>query len=484
MNNFQQFILSIKNKRVVVWGLGLNQGGLGAALFFAKAGSDVLVVDPKTKKDLADSVEVLRKFSNVKFSLGNQDEKNFKNADLVIKNQAIPWEHPLVKKLLKSGVAIERDITLFFRFFKGKIVGITGSKGKTTTTTLIGEFLKRGGKDVLLGGNIKVSLFDFFTEKILADKNKIAVLELSSFQLEDLNFIKKSPSVAVVTNIYRDHLNRYGTLKKYIEAKKPICKFQKGSDFLILNKEDKKAGEFEGCSKTRTIWFSSESFVIPAQAGIQAYLRESRNPNKHLDPPRHGGEDDKKTKSKIIIKNPVFSSKNNQANLAAALAVAKIFKIKQNILEKTIKNFKGVPYRLEKVAVVKNITFINDTAATIPDAAINNLKSFEEKVILISGGADKNLRFAEFAKIIGKKVEKIILLPGTATPLIVKALKTHAPKVERIEVDSMDKAVKTAYKSASAGDVVLLSPGCASFGLFKNEFDRGDQFNKAVRKLK
>lgn len=444
IKTFDKFVKAIKNKNVVVWGLGLNQGGLGAALFFAKKGAKVLIVDPKNKEELKDSVKVLRRFSNVKFSLGNQDEKNFEKADLVIKNQAIPWDNPLVKKLLKKGIAVERDITLFFNFFKGKIVGVTGSKGKTTTTTLISELLKKAGKDAIVGGNIKVSLFDFFSKKTLEDKNKIAVLELSSFQLEDLERIEMSPHVAVVTNIYRDHLNRYGTLKKYIEAKKPICRFQKRSDFLILNKKDKKADEFKKCSKAKIIWFSSVA---------------SKN-------------------------NPVLLNKNNQSNLAAVLEVAKTFKIKKNTVEKVVKNFKGVSYRMEKIAVIKNITFYNDTAATIPDAAINNLKSFDKKTILISGGADKNLKFTTFAKTIARKVKLIILLPGTATPLVEKELKKYAPRVKRLMVNSMDKAVKTAYKSASAGDIILLSPGCASFGLFKNEFDRGDQFNSAVRKLR
>jgi len=184
-----------------------------------------------------------------------------------------------------------------------------------------------------------------------------------------------------------------------------------------------------------------------------------------------------------------------------------IFRIKRSVLEKVINNFKGVPYRMEKIAVIKNVTFYNDTAATIPDAAIGGINSFNglnpmvgscpsrragspeednkrKKTILISGGADKNLKFAKFAKTIAKKIKRVILLPGTATPLIVSALKKYAPRVPRREVKSMDSAVKTAYKEAAPGDTILLSPGCASFGLFKNEFDRGDQFNVAVRKLK
>ena len=443
VSNFNKFISTVKNKNIVVWGLGLNQGGLEAAKYFVRLGANVIVVDLKKGGELYKSVSELKKYSNVKFIFGKQEEAIFSGADLIIKNPAIPWDLPLTKKLLKKGLRIETDVTLFFRFFKGKIIGITGSKGKTTTTTLISQILKKGKKDILLGGNIRVSLFSFLKDKYLNNKKKIAVLELSSFQLEDLAFIKKSPDVAVVTNILRDHLNRYGSYARYAAAKKNIFRFQKRGDFLVLNRDDNRVKNFGKGAKGKVIFYT------------------------------HAFSD-----------NTTLQSKNNQSNLAAALEAVKIFKLSREAIEKVFKNFKGVPYRMEKIAVIKNITFYNDTAATIPDAAINNLNSFPQKVILISGGADKNLKFTRFAKMISKKVKEIILLPGTATPLLIKELKKHAPKVARVEVDSMDKAVKLAYKSAEPGDIVLLSPGCASFGLFKSEFDRGDQFNAAVKKLK
>ncbi|MBM3255985.1 MAG: UDP-N-acetylmuramoyl-L-alanine--D-glutamate ligase [Candidatus Moranbacteria bacterium] len=454
---FNSFIRGVKNKRVIVWGLGLNQGGLEAAKFFAKLGADVTVVDMKSGEELSESLAELEKYRNIRYIFGRQDQDIFASAELIIKNPAISWELPLVKKLLKNGKRIETDVTLFFRFFRGRIVGVTGSKGKTTTTTLIGKFLKAAGRNILLGGNIRVSLFAYFTKRHLSDEKKIAVLELSSFQLEDLVFVKRSPDIAVVTNILRDHLNRYGSYTKYAAAKKNICLYQKKKDYLVLNAGDKRLKDFNKCSKAKILCFSAKaSSVIPAQAGIQA-------------------------------------SSNNQSNITAAIAVARIFKVKKAVIEKVIKNFKGVPYRMEKIAVIKNITFINDTTATIPDAAIAALESLDShprgddnkkrKIILVGGGSDKNLRFSKFAKIIARKVKKIILLPGTATPTIKKALAKHAPLVTYEEAMSMDKAVKTAYKSASAGDVVLLSPGATSFGLFKNEFDRGDQFNEAVKKL-
>ncbi|MFH1183371.1 MAG: UDP-N-acetylmuramoyl-L-alanine--D-glutamate ligase [Candidatus Moraniibacteriota bacterium] len=487
--SFKKFIQNIKGKKIIIWGLGLNQGGLEAAKYFARTGAKVVVVDLKKSRELTKSIAELKKFSNIKFIFGRQNEFIFSGTDLIIKNPAIPWDLPLTKKLLKKGYQIETDITLFFRFFRGKIIGVTGSKGKTTTATLISQFLEQGSKNVLLGGNIRVSLFSFLKGVYLNDRKKIAVLELSSFQLEDLDFIKRSPYVAVVTNILRDHLNRYGNYKKYITAKKNICLFQGKGDNLVLNRDDKKLKEFTGCSRVKTLWFSP----VLSSPGERSETRGSRNTKaKYLDSRLRGND---KRAVGTIIKNPVFLSKNNQANLAAALAVAKIFKVKQSIVNKVANNFKGVPYRMEKIAVIKNlpgrqagITFYNDTTATIPDAAIGGINTIAAQgkskiIILISGGADKNLKFEKFAKIIAKKVKKIIFLPGTATPLIEKALTRHAPHVPRDKASSMDKAVKTAYKSAESGDTILLSPGCASFGLFKNEFDRGDQFNEAVKKL-
>jgi UDP-N-acetylmuramoylalanine--D-glutamate ligase len=475
-NSFNKFITNLKDKNVIIWGLGLNQGGLEAAKYFVQAGANITVVDLKKSGELAKSVLELKKFSNVKFIFGKQEENIFSGADLIIKNPAISWDLPLTKKLLKKGYSVETDVTLFFRFFNGKIVGVTGSKGKTTTTTLISQFLKQGKKNVLLGGNIRVSLFSFLKYKYLKDRKKIAVLELSSFQLEDLAFVKKSPDVAVVTNILRDHLNRYGSYKNYIAAKKNICRYQGKNDYLILNFKDKRLKEFKKCSKAKTLWFSSY-VSSPRKRGTRKTYLDSRVPP--LLSLRRAGKPEDDT-----YKNPVFLSKNNQSNLLAALEVANIFKIKKDILKKVIKKFRGVPYRMEKIAVIKGVTFINDTTATIPDAAISNLKSFDKKIILIGGGSDKNLKFAKFAKAIASKVKKLIFLPGNATALIVKELKKHAPNLKMTEVGSMDKAVKTAYKSADAGDVVLLSPGATSFGLFKNEFDRGDQFNEAVKKIK
>ncbi len=449
---FRDLIGNLKEKKVVIWGLGLNFGGLEATKFFAQIkGTKVLVLDSKKPQDLKESVDKLKKYKNVRFILGrNQEKKDFKGADIIIKNHAIYWQNNLVKELKKEGYRIETDITLFFRFFRGKIVGVTGSKGKTTTTTLIGKFLKAGGKDVLLGGNIRVSLFSFFKSKFLENQNKIAVLELSSFQLEDLLYIRRSPEISVITNILRDHLNRYGTLEKYFNAKKNIYAFQKKGDYLILNKNDKRLEK----------------------------IKDKKLPSTII---RVSGEE----KAGFKIKNPLFKRPFNRQSLNISMVVSgDVFKISKKTLKKTIESFKGVPYRLEKIAVVEGIEFYNDTTATIPDATIGSLQNFNQKVILISGGSDKNLKFDEFGKEVAKKAKKVILLPGNITTVIKKSIKKYSSHLSCKEVKNMREGVLEACKNAKKGDIILLSPGCTSFGLFKNEFDRGDQFNEIVNELK
>ena len=474
MISLQEFLDNLKEKKVVIWGLGLNQGGLEAAKFFLKRiKAKVVVIDLKDEKRLRASVQEIKKYKNVKFIFGRQEEKDFSGAALIIKNHAIPWEAPLTQKLLQDGFQIETDVTLFFKFFKGKIVGITGSKGKTTTTTLVYRFLRAGGKDVFLGGNVRISLFSFFKKKFLEDRKKIAVFELSSFQLEDLAFVGRSPFVSVITNVLRDHLNRYGTMKNYIKTKKFISLFQKKSDYLILNREDKNSKEFEKGNKAHKIYFSSNPRNILDAEGV-FFKRKSSVFWVNKEGKKELGK----------TKNPFFDHPHNLQSLAIALVVAgRIFKIKKKVLQKEADNFRGVPYRMEKIRVINGVTFYNDTTATIPEATIGNLKTFKNKVILISGGSDKNLKFQKFGRIVAQKVKKVVLLPGNITSVIKEEIKKNSPQVPCKEVKNMREAVNEAYKGTEKGDVVLLSPGCTSFGLFENEFDRGDQFNREVRNL-
>ncbi len=290
---------------------------------------------------------------------------------------------------------------------------------------------------MLLAGNIRTSALE---ELPKIHKNTIIILELSSWQLEDLKPHKISPHIAVITNIMQDHLNRYKGMREYIKAKKLIFKFQNPNDILILNHDDKIVRKFNKEAKSKIIFYSK---------------------NKKF-------------------KNIKLPGEHNLSNISAAVAVAKLFRIPENRIQDTLKKFKGIEGRLEFIKESKGVKYYNDTTATTPEATVSALESFSlGHIILIAGGTDKNLNFKELVRTIIQKVKLLILLPGTATKKIEKAslqLATHKTK-------SMNAAVKFASQNAKRGDMVLLSPGCASFGLFKHEFDRGEQFIKCIKEL-
>jgi len=404
-----------KDKKVVIMGLGLHGGGVGVTKFFAKQGADVLVTDLKTKSQLKKSVNKLKKLP-IKFVLGKHREEDFIKADLIIKGPAVPPNSKYLKAARDNNISIKTDIQIFFDLFKGEIIGVTGTKGKSTAATLIYLFLKQKHKNVFLAGNIGITPLEIFNK---IDKKSKIVLELSSFELENL---KQSPHVAVITTLFEDHLNRYKNLKEYIKAKKPIFKYQNKNDILFLNKDNVYTKKLAEEAKSKVIFFPEGK---------------------------------------------------------AALSVAKFYKISQKSIKKVLASFKGVPHRQELIAVKKGVKYINDTAATTPESAVLAIKKFKKdcnNLILIAGGQDKNLKYKNLAKEIRKNVDYLILFPGTASDKIKKELK----KFNYYNAKSMEKAVKKAVSLSKKKDIVLLSPGAASFGLFKNEFDRGAQFKKYV----
>jgi len=404
-----------KDKKVVIMGLGLHGGGVGVAKFFVKQGADVLVTDLKTKSQLKKSVDKLKKLP-IKFVLGKHREEDFIKADLIIKGPAVPPNSKYLKAARDNNISIKTDIQIFFDLFKGEIIGVTGTKGKSTAATLIYLFLKQKHKNVFLAGNIGITPLEIFNK---IDKKSKIVLELSSFELENL---KQSPHVAVITTLFEDHLNRYKNLKEYIKAKKPIFKYQNKNDILFLNKDNVYTKKLAEEAKSKVIFFPEGK---------------------------------------------------------AALSVAKFYKISQKSIKKVLASFKGVPHRQELIAVKKGVKYINDTAATTPESAVLAIKKFKKdcnNLILIAGGQDKNLKYKNLAKEIRKNVDYLILFPGTASDKIKKELK----KFNYYNAKSMEKAVKKAVSLSKKKDIVLLSPGAASFGLFKNEFDRGAQFKKYV----
>ena len=418
-----------KDKKIVIMGLGLLGGGIGAAKFFCKQGADVLVTDLKTRKQLKKSINSISqayKDNNIKFVLGRHRKKDFINADLIIRNPGVPRESEYLKIAKHNNIPIKTDIDIFFDLCPGTIIGITGTKGKSTVATLIYLFLKKKYPKTFLAGNIGISPLEILSK--INKKTKV-VLELSSFELENL---KKSPSIAVITVLFPDHLDRYKNFKDYVDAKKSIFKHQNKSDILVLN------------SDPETKKLCSEA------------------------------------KSKVYF----FKGSNS----AAAVLVAELFKISKKDIKKVLSSFKGVAHRQEFVVEKKGVKYFNDTTATNPKAVIFAIETFRKrfpksKIILIAGGKDKKLIYRSLARNIKNNVDYVILLPGTGSNKLKKELGSLKEEPSSFKVKSMKEAVKKASSLAQKGDIVLLSPGAASFNLFENEFDRGNQFVKAVKKL-
>lgn len=446
--------MDFTDKKVLIMGLGLQGGGVGVTRWFAKQGARVTVTDLKTEKELASSVKDLTDWANlfhlkVNFVLGEHREEDFKNADLVIRNADVPRDSSFLKIARNRGISVEMDESLFLKLCPDleNVIGVTGTRGKTTTTHLIGAILKEAGLSVLLGGNLRgvgtLSLLDEITSQ-----TKI-VLELSSWQLQGLDEDRISPHIAVITNLYPDHLNRYKNMEEYAEDKKTIFKYQQKDDFLFLNKDNKyyNGYNFHKGAKAKIVWFTSKDTPL------------------------------------AIRKNFRLAGEHNLENLAAAYRVAKIMGISDMIIERAVKNFKGILFRLQKIGVIDGVTYINDTTSTTPVAAIMAIRAFAGRpIILICGGASKNLEMNELALEVKKSVKAVVLLEGTATNEIIASLKVAKFKSLKGRFNNFEKAIMTAKNEAKPGDIILLSPAAASFGMFINEFDRGEKFNEIFKK--
>jgi len=440
--------------KVLILGLGQypNGSGVSAALYFAEQGHEVRVTDLKTAKELAANVKTLKKFKNVSYTLGRHDLKDVRWADLIVRNPRVRKDLPEMKLAAKLGKPMESDLSIFFKSCPCPIVGITGTRGKSTTTTMIHEILwaSKKWREVWLGGNILISPLKFLNQVTIKD---LVVLEMSSFQLEATGEAGVSPQVAVWTNLMRDHLNAYPSMEEYAEAKAQIFRHQQPNDFVFLpNTNDFNEYAKEAPSKVVRVKKGTYKLAIPGE--------------------------------------------HNQMNASFAAAVAAKLGVKKAVIEKVLKNFKGIPMRQEIVAKKNGVVFVNDSTATTPDGTMAALASFgfpkskgytdpkANYVHLIFGGADKELEFDELARSLAKRKDvAIYLLPGSAQEKITKAFKKEHVTTF-MHVKDMKEAFKTIRPFASKNDVVLLSPGCASFGQFKNEFDRGEVFNKLVKQWK
>lgn len=466
-------MLDFKNKKVTVMGLGLYEDGSGisAVRFLLSQGAKVTVTDLKTKEQLADQIKRLGKsVKKITFVLGEHREEDFKNADLIVKNPGVPSSSKYLKIARDKNIPIETDISIFFQLVDRKrIIGITGTRGKSTVTTLIYELIKTKDKKAVLGGNI--------TKSPLAQMMQVkhggpVILELSSWLAESLEPIRKSPHIAVFTNIYPDHLNTYEGIKEYAEAKKNIFAWQNLQDYAILNRDNAYTYKMGKAVPSQRFWTSLKKF--PDENGC--FIS-----NGNIVYRRDGSE-------QVIcsIKDILLPGQHNLMNVLMAVCVAMVYGVKPSNIKKILNKFTGIPNRLELLREINGVKYFNDTTSTMPEATIAALRALSSKkskvksrkLILIAGGSDKGLDFSELAKEIKKTCKAVVLLKGSGTERMKKDLRQYSI------VESMADAVGVAKSFAKKGDIILLSPACASFGMFKNEFDRGDQFRKIVAKLK
>ena len=462
----------LKDKRITIMGLGLNQGGLGVARFLAKVGAKILITDLKTEEELGSSLEKLKDF-DVKYILGRHREEDFINTDMIIQNPAVPHNSKYLKIARKHKIPIKTDLDLFFQLCPSKnIIAVAGTKGKSTVSQLIYHIFKEAQKDAILAGNIGISVLDIL-EKI--NPQTWLILEISTWQMEGIRNRKFRPQTAVLTNILPDHLDRYPNYKEYIRSEKLIFKHQRPNDNLIVNYDNEETIKIKKEAGLPIYWFSAKEKVEPG-----CYLKN--------DKLIFQSGEYKTTFAKIS--DLLLPGLHNLENILAASTVSFIHNIPGNIILKALKNFPGIPYRLEFIGEVRGIKFYNDTCATTPEATLAALRSFtEQPVILFLGGKDKKLNYENFGEAIGKnkEIKKIILLQHPdydASLKILSALKKHLDSEKIILTSSLKVGVEAALQQAQANDLVLLSPAAASFGMFENEFDRGDQFNKIVKNLK
>lgn len=440
-------ILSLKKeysgKKVLVVGLGLQGGGSGVTKFFAELGAHVTVTDKKDEKILKTSIDQLKNLP-ITFHLGGHDMKDFLEADIIFKGPSVPWILPGIVEAEKKGIPIEMELSFFARHSPAKIIGITGTRGKSTTTQLIYTLLKNSHYPVCLGGSLpNISTIDYL-KKLTSDD--WIVMELSSWALSGFHRQKISPHIAVLTNFYPDHLNFYSRMDEYLWDKKAIYLYQKKDDYLVINKQ------------------------------VLAFLE-----------PRHP----KGVQISFQVKDFPYEFKylkgeHNRENAAAALCVSKIVGVNEQQAIESIISFKGLPYRQEIIGEKNNVVFVNDTTSTTPIATIRAFDSFAhgaKKVYLILGGTSKNL---PYDVLINQLIdaEKIILLKGSFTDEILPLLKKkYGNKITEV-FDNLEKAVVVAFECAKkTGGYVLFSPAAPSFAMFNNEFHRGEEFNRIVKEI-
>jgi UDP-N-acetylmuramoylalanine--D-glutamate ligase len=439
-----------KGKRVTVMGLGLLGRGVGDAAFLAEYGTEVLVTDLKSEDELRSSLQKLVRYTNITYVLGKHRVEDFEDTDVVLKAAGVPQDSPYIEHARKKGIPIEMSTSLFMKLLPEGVmtIGVTGTRGKSTVTHLLHHMLTSAKLRVHLGGNVRgVSTLSLLPTIKPGD---VVVLELDSWQLQGFGESKISPRIALFTNFLSDHMNYYrGDSDSYFNDKTNIFRFQRKGDHLLLGREvAKKVLAAYGKKFLQTVTVISPSLVP------------------------------KGWKLKI-------PGEHNRYNTAFAAEAAGLLGISRGAIRKSAEYFRGVPGRLELIRTIRGIEIYNDTTATTPDATLAALQALRQgrgtrrRIILIAGGADKELNMGELLRAIPRACKAVVLLKGSGTGRIEKLI-----RVPKTLSDTLEDAIRKAIREAKRGDLILFSPAFASFGMFQNEFDRGEQFVTLVKQLR
>ena len=452
--------MNIKDKKVLL--VGLAKTGVSTIKKLDKLGASIVVTDIKPKEKLEDILSQLNGLNNVEYILGSHPE-DISDIDLTIVSPGVPLDLPFIEKLKESNVKIIGEVELAYTLSNNPIfVGITGTNGKTTTTSLVGEIFKEANRDTYIVGNIGNPVIDTVD---YTDKNSVLVTELSSFQLESIDTFR--PKVSSILNITEDHLNRHHTMENYINAKARIFENQEKSDFSILNYDDSIVRDLNRNNNASILYFSRKEKI---EQGV--YLDENNNIVISIDGKQ----------ITVLNRNELsLPGDHNLENAMAAILMTYVVGVDLEVIKHVLITFKGVEHRLEFVTNKNGIMFVNDSKGTNPDSTIKAIGSYERPIILIAGGMDKHSDFTDMMKCATKNVKELVLLGETADKIEASARKEGLENITKVK--NMEEAVKKAYELAKDGDVVLLSPGCASWDMYPNFEARGLDFKENIYKL-
>ena len=448
----------MNKQKVLVFGSGIS--GIGSTRLLEKVDREVILYDGNASLDAKKIKSQIGEDSNAEVILGDLSEEVMRSLDLVVMSPGVPTDLPVVNQMRSMGIPIWGEIELAYAYGKGDVLAITGTNGKTTTTALLGEIMKNYKESVFVVGNIGNP---YTTAALDMKEESVAVAEVSSFQLETIHEFR--PCVSAILNITPDHLNRHHTMEAYISAKEDVTKNQTEEDTCVLNYEDEVLREFGEKIKAQVLYFSSQRKL---DKGI--YLED-------------GNIIYKKEEETILchVKELQLLGTHNYENVMAASAMAIAYGVPMDVIRKTIQSFAGVAHRIEFVCEKNGVTYYNDSKGTNPDAAIKGIQAMNRRTLLIGGGYDKDSEYEEWIEAFDGKVKYLVLLGQTREKIADTARKLGFQDI--IMVESLEEAVSTCAKLAEPGEAVLLSPACASWGMFKNYEERGDKFKEFVNAL-